>query len=236
MAFSRFVSSFAFRPSSFRVATHVRSLARRPHPLVRCLGHPQGFRSRREVKESHQFVDWPARFRRAGAGPPGGDRRHPEPQERLCPFARHARAARKTPVANPAAVWPRRPRGVRYLRHQRRADVGPVGAAESGRGSDRFRSLLRDVRRALGGRRRQGGLYRHLSRFPHRSGARGGRHYAADEGHHLQQPRQSDGRSGQRGRGSRPGRVGRPAQRGLDQRRDLSGLLLRRAVRFAGEV
>ncbi len=57
---------------------------------------------------------------------------------------------------------------------------------ESGRGSDRFRPVFRDVRRALGGGRRQGGLHRHLSRFPHRFAACFGRHYAADQGDHLQ--------------------------------------------------
>ena len=64
----------------------------------------------------------------------------------------------------------------------------------------------------------------------------GRRDHAADQGHHLQQPGKSHRRRGRRADGPRRGRTGRAAERGPDQRRDLSGVLLRPAVRLAGQL
>ena len=84
-----------------------------------------------------------------------------------------------------------RPRIVRHLRHQRRADAGADGPVEPRRGGDRFRPLFRALRLALGSRRREGRLPRHVSRLPDRPKPRGRRDHAPHEGDYLQQPRQS---------------------------------------------
>ena len=135
-----------------------------------------------------------------------------------------------------ARVRPRRPRAVRHQRHQRRADAGDAGAGEPGRRSDRFRSVLRDVRLAGGGGR---GKVVYVDTYPD---------FRIDLDRVaaaitprtkmivFNSPANPTGVVASEAEVRGLAELAARAERGPDQRRDLSRVLLRRAVRLAGPL
>ena len=117
------------------------------------------------------------------------------------------------------------------------ADAGHAGAGQSGRRGDRLRPVLRDVRRA--GRRWSAARSCYVDTYPD---FRIDLDRVADaitprtKMILFNSPANPTGAVAERGGGPRPGRAGRQAERGAGERRDLPRLLLRPAVRLAGQV